>query len=484
MTAPSKPGCDSRKGVALVMVLWLMVILSAVALGTSFVSRLRLQATRNSADGVRALFCARAGVEAAMAQLKADRNRVLAVTDLRESAEQTYQNVEVGDGSYTLFVGAAESGSAQPDFGIVDEAGKLNLNTATEEMLRKLPGMTEELAAGIVQLRQESDTLYDLADLLLLEGVDLSLLYGEDQNGNGLLDPNEDDGDESWPPDNSDGELGRGLAPYVTCSSAVRNVTSDGSARVNVNTAGADEITRGVSGINQQQADSIIEHRKNGQLGSIADLLDVMLVEKVEQSEDGQNGQQGRSSGQRNREEDSSQGGAEARGGEEGGSSGGTRDGRGQGERQGSRTGGSSGETQVRTTNKNAFSVEDLKRIADAVTTSDEETLQGVINVNTAPVQVLACLPGVEEELAVQIADARPETGFQSIGDLLDVPGLTTEVFKQMCGSVSVRSDVFGVQSFGVLTAPDGTLAACCCVWAVIDVTGDQVKLNVWRELR
>ena len=125
-----------------------------------------------------------------------------------------------------------------------------------------------------------------------------------------------------------------------------------------------------------------------------------------------------------------------------------------------------------------------LKRIADAVTTSDDETLQGVINVNTAPVQVLACLRGVEEELAVQIADARPETGFQSIGDLLDVPGLTTEVFKQMCGSVSVRSDVFGVQSFGVLTAPDGTLAACCCVWAVIDVTGDQVKLNVWRELR
>ena len=40
-------------------------------------------------------------------------------------------------------------------YGLTDEAGKINLNSASEEMLQKLPGMTAELAASIIDWRDE-----------------------------------------------------------------------------------------------------------------------------------------------------------------------------------------------------------------------------------------------------------------------------------------------------------------------------------------
>ena len=43
-------------------------------------------------------------------------------------------------------------------------------------------------------------------ELALVNGATYEVLYGEDANMNGVLDPNEDDGEESAPTDNSDGK--------------------------------------------------------------------------------------------------------------------------------------------------------------------------------------------------------------------------------------------------------------------------------------
>jgi DNA uptake protein ComE-like DNA-binding protein len=140
-----------------------------------------------------------------------------------------------------------------PVFSLVDEAGKLNLNKATKELLEALPGMTVELAAAIIDWRDsdadvtqngaESETYlrkqpaYEcknadfetIEELALLNGADPLVLYGEDANLNGVLDPNEDDGDKSAPPDNSDGKLDPGILAYVTVFSREPNTQSDGT---------------------------------------------------------------------------------------------------------------------------------------------------------------------------------------------------------------------------------------------------------------
>ncbi|MBN2309842.1 MAG: helix-hairpin-helix domain-containing protein [Candidatus Hydrogenedentes bacterium] len=495
---------------ALVLVLWVLMILSAVALELKFSTHLRMRVTANAGDTTKAFFLARAGVEHAVADLTAGRDRVQALADLREDDERPYHNIELGDGTYTLYAGMDEAGD--PLYGIGDEAAKINLNNADEDMLARVPGIEPELAALIVDYREHSGQqqvgqagesgqadassesaeegtrragFHDLNDLLALEGVDRMMLYGEDQNGNGILDSNEDDGDESWPPDNADGWLDDGLAAYLTTWSAARNVTADGEERVDLSSADASTLVSSVSGLSQQQADSIVAHRQKNKFSSIADLLDVELVEKVEQkppdggSPEGQQGelQQGEESG----------------GDKDTGQDGGKNDGKNGDETAKNEQAESDGEApsdgeeggqpapQVKGTGQKAFDTDQFRRIADLVSTTGDEVLHGLINVNTASPEVLACLPDMDEAVARSIVREREgrQEGFTTLADLLDVDGVTEELFKKICPNLTVRSDVFNVRSFGVLRNGESYR----CASAVIDRTDTSVRILYWCEL-
>lgn len=480
---------------ALVFVLWIMAILCAVALELKFSSHLRMQVTASTSGAAKALFLARAGVERTIAELVEGRNKVQAQADLRESQTRVYQNVELGDGSYTLYVGMDTAG--EPVYGIGDEAAKINVNTAEESILDVVPRMDADLVAGILALRKQEE-LHDLNDLLLLENVDFLVLYGEDQNSNGLLDPNENDGDQSWPPDDADGVLDEGLTAYLTTWSAARNVTADGNKRVDLNSAGAEDIAKSVTGISSQEAESIVAHREKNKFAAIVDLLDVELVEKKpEEQPDRPDGRERREGGP---EREGPRGGPPQAGGEEEKPEGNgdeeeetegepesrsepgrprpeqpdesERAGRGEQRQQ---------QTATQGTGQKAFDMGKFRQIADLVTTAEGEVRKGVVNINTAPREVLACLPGLDDALARQIVQSRQgrKTGFQTEAELLDVDGITLEVFKEVWPHISARSDVFNVRSFGVVGIGD----TYCCVSAVIDRTENEAKIGYWREL-
>ena len=184
-----------------------------------------------------------------------------AATPGRMPPTTTYESEAVPIGEATVwFLGRdpeVSTGTTRK-FGLVDEGAKLNLNTATPAMLQALPGMAEEFAAAIVDWRDTDDdvtpggaeTEYYLRlqpayrckngpfesveELALLSGADRLLIYGEDANLNGVLDPNEDDGDATSPEDNSDGKLDAGILDYVTVFSRERNKRDDGTDRVPV----------------------------------------------------------------------------------------------------------------------------------------------------------------------------------------------------------------------------------------------------------
>jgi DNA uptake protein ComE-like DNA-binding protein len=476
---------------ALVFVLWIMAILCAVALELKFSSHLRMQVTASTSGAARALFLARAGVERTIAELVEGRNKVQSQADLRESRTRVYQNVELGDGSYTLYVGTDTAG--EPVYGIGDEAAKINVNTAEEATLEVVPGMNADLVAGILALRKQEE-LHDLNDLLLLENVDFLVLYGEDQNGNGLLDPNENDGDRSWPPDNADDVLDEGLTAYLTTWSAARNVTADGKKRVDLNSAGAEEIVKLVTGISSQEAESIVAHREKNKFAAIVDLLDVELVEKKPEEQPDRPDDRGRREGgperegprggpPQDREEEKK---PEGNGDEEEGTESRSEPGRPRQEQPDDSERPERGEERqqqpaTQGTGQKAFDMEKFRQIADLVTTAEGEVRKGVVNINTAPREVLACLPGLDDALARRIVESRQgrTTGFQTEAELLDVDGITLEVFKKVCPHITARSDVFSVRSFGVV----GTGDTYCCVGAVIDRTENEAKIGYWREL-
>jgi len=177
---------------------------------------------------------------------------------------------------------ANASGETTPLFGLMDEAAKINVNAAVRDVLMKLPRMTDEIADSIVDWRDADENVtgtggenpyyqslqpgyscknapFDtVEELLLVKGMTPEILYGEDANQNGILDPAEDDGDKNPPIDNMDGVLDAGLVAYVTVWSADKNTRADGTARVNINTANAQQLRDALGDVlNGQQLNNI-----------------------------------------------------------------------------------------------------------------------------------------------------------------------------------------------------------------------------------
>ena len=159
----------------------------------------------------------------------------------------------VGDAKF-WFIGVPAAGDPvdQPAFGLVDEASKLNLNTATNEMLQGLPGMTPDLAAAILAWRKTASSsgtdsaaatsfpvkngpFESVEELALLTGTDATLLYGQDLNLNHAIDPAEADVGSSFSAGSADSRIASGLLEYVTVFSREPNTLADGTTpRVNI----------------------------------------------------------------------------------------------------------------------------------------------------------------------------------------------------------------------------------------------------------
>ncbi len=158
----------------------------------------------------------------------------------------------VGDATF-WFIGVPKTADPidQPAFGLVDEASKLNLNTASSAMLEELPGMTPDLAAAIVAWRRSSTSdsegtisstapvknapFESVEELALITGTDSTLLYGQDLNLNHVIDANESDSSNGFSSGSSGSRIDSGFLEYLTVFSREPNTMTDGtSARVNV----------------------------------------------------------------------------------------------------------------------------------------------------------------------------------------------------------------------------------------------------------
>jgi hypothetical protein len=171
--------------------------------------------------------------------------------------------VKIGDATFWL-VGRdtndlQSSGQAdEPFWGLVDEASKANLNYTDPSNFLNLPQMTVNLAAAMGDWATSNTTpstggaksetysalptpylckngpYETIEELRLVYGMNLDLLYGEDANFNGILDPNENDGMTLPPYDNQDGILDPGVFEYVTVWSHESSLGTNGVTRVAV----------------------------------------------------------------------------------------------------------------------------------------------------------------------------------------------------------------------------------------------------------
>jgi len=242
----------TQAGSTFVIVLWIAFGLVTMALyfGNSMSSELR--ASDHRVSGV----AAEQAIEGAARYV----NFILAnqptngfVPDLTTYVSEAGR---IGDAHYWL-IGRDTNSSlngispTEISFGLVDESSKLNLNTASSNMLvslmQALPRANSDLATAILDWRDTNGgTIYQtyyatrpqpyqskngpfesIDELRLLYGGDRDTLFGEDINRNGILDPNETDS-------NHNGQLEPGVLEYVTVYSREPNTYSNGTPRINL----------------------------------------------------------------------------------------------------------------------------------------------------------------------------------------------------------------------------------------------------------
>ncbi len=99
------------------------------------------------------------------------------------------------------------------------------------------------------------------------------------------------------------------------------------------------------------------------------------------------------------------------------------------------------------------------------------------INVNSAPIAVLAAIPGLDYDTAVRIAAMRDEQPIENISEVMErIPGIPMEATNYL---QVFRSGVYTVVSSGHLSSSE----VICRIRAVIQVGGSMPGQNPYRVL-
>ena len=280
----------SSSGVALIIVLWIVVILSVIALEFSYSTRIETDLTKNFFDGRKAYFGARAGIERAIKEIFRYRK---AAPLLRDNKEEPLWNLAGNPNEFSF-------GDVDIFVAIEPENARININNISKEYLREIilnMGMTEEKANTIIdsfldwidgddlhrmmgaekEYYQGLDLPYQpansdieiLEELLLIKGIDKRLFYGEDALPT-ISDfvSEEDDEETEFYPIN-------GLSSIFTVYGERPLKEGEKQSKVNLNST-SQAVLMSLPLMDEEAAQAIIDARKEGPITNVADLANLI----------------------------------------------------------------------------------------------------------------------------------------------------------------------------------------------------------------
>ncbi len=379
---------EYRKALVLVAVMWIIVLLTLIVAVVAQSGMIDTRITHVAAERMRCKWSCRAGLEMAVAILNDD-----ATED--ETAAGGDSFYDMWSSTVTDFNSVPLDDACTFTVEVIDEAGKLNINTATKDQLFYLPDMTEDIADSIIDWRDADDDIsqggaesgyylnlpfgYEtrnagfktIRELLLVKGVTRGLLYGD-----ATLDENVSEYNAGW-------------INYLTCYSYDTNKDAEGSDRVNVNSANESQLTSQL-GISQGHARWIVQNRS---FDSIGDLISANSPAEP-------------------------------------------------------REGGNNDQAQV-------LDLQTYYSIVDKITVSDQNVTPGRVNINTAPEYVLLALFEGDEQAAYDVVAYRESlgVGITSLAELQGLESVDAELIRKIIGSLTTRSNVYTVHSIAKANA-------------------------------
>ena len=253
----------NQKGIALLTVLWILIILMVIVFSFSFLVRTEILSTAFFKEDSENRFLAEAGLERGIMELfyrKQNFNNKIILEGLEVWKIDGRDNTgQLGDGNYAVK--------------IVDESGKLNINTVPETVLRRLISglgvegeLVDTLVDSIMDWKDKDDLVrlhgaesdyYQslpepykaknadftaLEELLLVKGVTRELLFGTKEK--------------------------KGLVDFLT--------VYGNSGGVNINAASKEVMMAVSPGIDATGADQVIRYRETQEMKNVAEIEGVL----------------------------------------------------------------------------------------------------------------------------------------------------------------------------------------------------------------
>ena len=516
---------DSRRGFALLVVTVVVVLLTLAA--ASFMNSMvtEKQAAMMFGRDVEARMAAESAVEFAACQiaLKATDKEV----DLYHNPNTFYNHAmnesELPKGQIRFSVVVPNETGIEgsiPRSGLTCENSKFNINRLMEfdkdtdettvpfTAISFIPNMTEDITNAILDWIDSDETarvggaesityearaipysarnapMESIDELLQIQGVTPALFYGEDANRNGTLDPNEDDGSERLPEDDADGELDLGFRDFLTVSSRERLtlVTGDakGEKKVNINSGIlANSVYDPVEeAFDADIAKFITAYRLTGNTKATSEEQGKLTIEQAEVAKWIQDNLSGKS------EQSVTRNGLDLT---------------------------KLPEASFRSlydlidaevessvgvlvspfqSSDPARLMEQMLELEDKLTYLDDEYIDGRININMAPREVLLAMPNMTEAIADAIIDKRPKAVAGSVSTstpagrnsavwllaegVVDLPTL-----KRLGPWLTVGGDVYSFQALGYFDQDGPTTR----IEAIIDATKSPPRIIFQRDL-
>jgi DNA uptake protein ComE-like DNA-binding protein len=395
----------NKKGLVLVGVLWVVVVLLVIAAAARRTTELDTKMCWIRTGQARCKWACRAGLETATAVLNTDLRASDCLTDTWSDNDADFNDVAL-EGCWF-------------DVRVEDEASKLNVNTATREQLMGLEDMTEDIADAIIDWRDEDEIISPVG---AEGGYYVNLSYGyrirngpfktirellkvknvaEDlfygEDTNFNGELDFNERDDDKSPPADNADDTLDKGWIAYLSCHSYDLNTDAGGNERTNINDAEEDTLEESlEIRESYAKWIVDNRPDNGYESIADLINDRSPKEPEDESD---------------------------------------------------------EAQP-------LDLQTFSNIADKITVNDDDRIPGMVNINTAPREVLAALSGGDEaawQLADQIIAHRKTlaSGMVSIAEVLNVKSVTVATFKKIANYVTTRSNVFTVRCVGTAARGD-----------------------------
>jgi type II secretory pathway component PulK len=451
MNTRSRSNRHRRRGTVLIVAIFIVFTMAGLVIMLTRSMRVESLASANLAASVQAASIERGAEQYVLAILTEQKDT------LDDLDETYYAAIQVGDG-YFWVLRPDYGDNTQPLFGLTDEAAKVNINTASYDSLMKLPNMTDEVAAAIIDWRDADDNVYQggaereyyssygqylaknapfetVEELMMVKGMSRDLLYG---NGTALPLGTQQNYRQQNSREMTDLQSANGLYDYLTVYSAepggasgATGSASSGSGGTSSGGASSGGTSGGASGGGGGAAGGKVNINDRNQRTALRDLLISALGQP---RADQIIGQMGRGS-------------------------------------------------QYIDVFDFYFQVklkpDELDTIYSAITTGTTANTKGRINVNTAPRDVLLTLPNLESADVDKLVSARSSVSSSTSGSIAWVADALEKKAVGLADRITGKSYQYSAD----ILAVSGNGRAFKRVRLVINVSGTTPQVVYRRDL-